>query len=115
MLDFPEEDENSLDPRFVESGYESHFTINMLGVGTVVIAFAVFIMFILLLLIPCKKYCESVNRMHAKTSSIIFWGFWLRFLVEDSLVAVISVICDFFGTNEASKEDVDQVLILEEE
>ena len=49
----------------------------------------------------CKKYNKGIEKAHSKVSGILFWGFWLRFLIEDSLVAEICVCCYFFNSNVA--------------
>lgn len=40
-----------------------------------------------------------MERINEKASGIIFWNFWLRFLIEDSLCAEISLCCYLFGSN----------------
>ena len=100
IIEFPEEDENELSGKFVETGYESAYMINLLGIGFIIFVNVLVIMFILLITYPCSKYLPKVKKVHNKVTGIIFWGFWIRFLMEESLVAFISVLCDLFHSNE---------------
>ena len=99
IMEFPEENEDALKARFIESGYESAYMINLLGIGFIVIVVTFTIMFILLITYPLTKYYERVKTPHSKVSSSIFWGTWIRFLMEESLVAFMSVFCQLFKSN----------------
>ena len=55
MLDFPEEDEGLLSSKYMDSGYESSYMINLLGVGFIIIVFLFLVMFLLLITLPLRK------------------------------------------------------------
>ena len=55
MLDFPEEESGSISGKFDESGYESAYMINLMGVGFIFITIVLSIMFILLLTYPLAQ------------------------------------------------------------
>ena len=94
IIGFPEEDENDLDAAFVESGYESKYMVNLLGFGFVILTFILLVMIVLLIMHPLKKHSQRISKRLDDTSDSIFWGFWLRFIIEDSMIALISVFCD---------------------
>lgn len=104
LLTIPETNEGELNGRFVESGYEHRDMVQLLGVGFIVIFVTLIIMLILCLTNPLRRLGNKIEKVHAKVSNIIFWNFWLRFLIEDSLVAEISVCCYFFNSNVETTE-----------
>ena len=106
LLDFPEEDEGELKGRFVETGYENKDIISLLGIGFVIIVILLIVMFFLCITNPCKEHSECLERINEKASGIIFWNFWLRFLIEDSLCAEISLCCYLFSSNLARDTSV---------
>ena len=55
LFEFPEEDEDAIKGDFGDSGYESAYTVNLLGTGFIFIALVCFTMVILLLTWPIKK------------------------------------------------------------
>ena len=55
LFEFPEEDEDLIKGDFGDSGYESAYTVNLLGTGFIFIALVCFTMVILLLTWPIKK------------------------------------------------------------
>ena len=99
IFEFPEENEEDLNEKFSESGYDSAFMINLLGMGFIVLVITVMIMMFLLIFWPFKGFSKSIMKVHTNVSSSIFWGFWLRFIIEDSLIALIAVFCDRFNSN----------------
>ena len=60
--------------------------IALLGIGAVIIVINLTVMVLLCLIHPCKRY-RRVNKVHSKVSGGIYWSFWLRYIIEDSLVA----------------------------
>ena len=117
LLQFPEERTGDLKGRFVETGYDHKDMIQLLGIGTLVIAGILFVMLLLCLTNPCKKYFDCVERIHQKVSGTIFWSFWLRFLIEDSLTAEVCVCCYLYSSNLSpniyGSSDVEQLRSLE--
>lgn len=105
MLEFPEEDENALDPSFTESGYESAYMINLLGMGFIVFIAILLVILCILLLHPLRKHSRGLSQRLDTVSGSIFWGFWLRFLIEDSLIALIAVFCDQYSIQANSDSD----------
>jgi len=61
-------------------------------------------MLILCLTNPLRRLGDKIEKVHGKVSNIIFWNFWLRFLIEDSLVAEICVCCYYFNSNVEQKD-----------
>ena len=108
ILEFPDEDEDDLDAGFAESGYDSAYMINLLGMGFIILVVIFFMMIMLLIFLPIKGCFKPVLKMHNKVSGIIFWGFWLRFIIEDCLVALISVFCDW-KANDIHGEQNDEI------
>ena len=94
IIGFPDEDENDLDAAFVESGYESKYMVNLLGFGFVILTITLLVMIGLLIMHPLKKHSQRISKRLDDTSDSLFWGFWLRFIIEDSMIALISVFCD---------------------
>ena len=75
-------------------------------------------MLILLVMYPCRNACNQVQKIYGKVCGLIFWGFWIRFLLEDSLVATISVFCDRWRANKSVQtelETLDDVPEIEED
>ena len=60
IIEFPDEDEEDLNPKFVESGYESAYMINLMGIGFVAITVVITLMLILLVMFPCRNYFAKV-------------------------------------------------------
>ena len=104
IMEFPEESEDDLKARFVLSGYESKYMVNLLGIGFIIIVVTFAVMFLLLITYPLTKYFKRVKTPHNKVSGNIFWGLWIRFLMEESLVGFTSVFCQVFKINSCKGE-----------
>ena len=59
----------------------------------------------ILLLHPLRKHSRGLSQRLDTVSGSIFWGFWLRFLIEDSLIALIAVFCDQYSIQANSDSD----------
>ena len=94
LIEFPEEDENEIEAAFAESGYESKYMVNLLGFGFIILTCTFIVTIGLLALHPLKRLSNSLASRLNRISESIFWGFWLRFIIEDSMIALISVFCD---------------------
>ena len=99
IIDFPEEDEGDIKGSFAESGYESAYMINLLGIGFIIMFILFIIMFILLLTYPLSRCFAPIQRAHTKVARPMFWSIWIRFLMEESLIIFFSVFCDVFKAN----------------
>ena len=60
VLEFPDEDEEDLNPGFAESGYGSAYMINLLGMGFIILVVTFFMMLMLLIFFPFKKCFRPV-------------------------------------------------------
>ena len=61
LMEFPEEDENSIKGNYQDSGYESAYTINLLGTGFLFIVVLCVVMLLLLMTWPIVKCVVSIN------------------------------------------------------
>ena len=111
IIEFPEEGENSISGKWDESGYESHFLMNILGIGFIFIVVILFIMLILSVTIPLKPYSSSVYNMHNKVSGAIYWGVWIRFFMEESLVIYFALFCNVMGSNNCIGQECEELAI----
>ena len=93
LMDFPEEDENLILGNYNDSGYESAFTINLLGTGFIFIFVLCAIMVLLLVTWPITKLYTQAKKPHDKVTNPIFWSIWIRYMLEESLVIFIAVFC----------------------
>jgi len=74
--------------------------INLLGIGFIFIACVFLVMSILACMYPFTRCYEPVAKVYNSVYGTIFWGLWIRFLMEESLVAFIAVWCNVFQANE---------------
>ena len=93
LMDFPEEDENLILGNYNDSGYESAYTINLLGTGFIFIFVLCAIMVLLLITWPITKLYAQAKKPHDKVMNPIFWSIWIRYMLEESLVIFIAVFC----------------------
>ena len=77
--------------------------VNLLGMGFIILVWTLLTILGLIILHPMRKYSHRLSNRLDKISDGIFWGFWLRFVIEDCLVALISVFCDNYSIK-ASEE-----------
>lgn len=73
LVDFPEEDDNLILGNYNDSGYESAYTINLLGTGFIFIVVLCLTMIALLLAWPFTKISKWCEKVHASFSGVIFW------------------------------------------
>ena len=99
LMDFPEEDENLILGNYNDSGYESAFTINLLGTGFIFIFVLCAIMVLLLITWPITKLYAQAKKPHDKVMDPIFWSIWIRYMLEESLVIFIAVFCQLYKSN----------------
>ena len=92
FVNFPEDVETLLRPTVVETGYESNFAMINMGTNVIIITILFGFIVLLTLLIPCRNQQNCVGRNHRKCSGIIFWGFWLRMLIQGCLEIEISAL-----------------------
>ena len=97
ILNFPEENDFLLREKFLESGYESYYMINLLGMSFLIIFMTFATMWLLLITNPFKTCFAPLKKQHDKVYGIIFWNFWLRYLIEDSLMITIALFCNLGG------------------
>ena len=100
LINFPEEDENLIYGNYQDAGYESAYTINLLGTGFLFISALCLIMVLLLITIPITRWIIPFRKPHEKVKRSIFWSVWIRFIIEESLVALITVFCALFNSNQ---------------
>jgi len=91
-VNFPEDVDNLIRPTLDETGYGSNFAMNNMGTNTIIITVLFFFIALLALFIPCRKQQNCVGRSHRKCSGIIFWGFWLRMLIQGCLEIEIAAL-----------------------
>ena len=91
-MNFAEDVEPLLRPTVEETGYGSNFAMNNMGTNIIIITILFFFIALLALFIPCRKQQNCVGRSHRKCSNIIFWGFWLRMLIQGCLEIEIAAL-----------------------
>ena len=82
--------------------------VNLLGMGFIILVWTLLTIVGLIVLYPLRKYSLRLSNRLDKISDGIFWGFWLRFVIEDCLVALISVFCDTYSVK-ASEDSSEPV------
>lgn len=92
FVPFPEDVEYLLRPKIVDTGYESNFAAVNMGTNVIIITILFFFILLLALFLPCHKQDNFVGRNHRKCSGIIFWGFWLRMLIQGCLEIEVSAL-----------------------
>ena len=103
LINFPEEDENSIIGNYNDSGYESAHTINLLGTSFIFIFSVCAVMVLLLITWPIKKLFGRFARFkkrHDSFTEAIYWNIWIRYMMEDSLGLLITVFCYYFRVNQ---------------
>ncbi len=81
-----------LKPKIVDTGYESNFAAVNMGTNVIIITILFVFILLLALFLPCHRQDNIVGRNHKKCSGIIFWGFWLRMLIQGCLEIEISAL-----------------------
>ena len=84
--------------------------VNLLGMGFIVLMWTLFVILGVQVLGPMRKYSHRLSQRLDKISAGIFWGFWLRFVIEDSLIALIAVFCDQYSFKASGEESSDSSL-----
>jgi len=100
-------DEEEAASEYNDVGYESHFTIINLGMIFLVIMVFFFMLFLLLVTLPCKNKIKRVRQWHEKWSKSLFWNGIIRFFIEGSLelVIVVSITCTQVINDYRTKEN----------
>ena len=66
LINFPEEDENMIYGNYQDSGYESAYTINLLGTGFLFISALFLIMILLLFTFPITRWITILRKPYDK-------------------------------------------------